>query len=346
MFGKTNVPRWSGDLQTYNEMFGTTNNPWDLTRTPGGSSGGAATAVASGFTSFELGTDIGGSVRMPAHLCGIFGLKPTYGIVSQRGYLDSVGGGTTDADINAFGPLARSADDLDLLLQITAGPNTTDAAAWSLQLPPSTTKPLNALRIGVWLDGDGTPPLADDVRAVIENAISALSDAGVHIERVHPSIDFAKQRDLFFHLLTAATSPSMPYGDHDASGSHLEWLRAQQARAALAASWRQWFDTFDALLCPVMTTAAFEHDNEIDFLSRTLTINGLARPHTDCVAWTGLIGVVGLPAAVPPIGRTAQGLPVGVQVVTAPYHDREAIRIAKLVSETCDGGYVVPPLMA
>ena len=346
MFGKTNVPRWSGDLQTYNEMFGTTNNPWDLTRTPGGSSGGAATAVASGFTSFELGTDIGGSVRMPAHLCGIFGLKPTYGIVSQRGYLDSVGGGTTDADINAFGPLARSADDLDLLLQITAGPNTTDAAAWSLQLPPSTTKPLNALRIGVWLDGDGAPPLADDVRAVIENAIAALRDAGAHIEHVHPSIDFAKQRDLFFHLLTAATSPSMPYGDHDASGSHLEWLRAQQARAALAASWHQWFDTFDALLCPVMTTAAFEHDNEIDFLSRTLTINGQARPHTDCVAWTGLIGVVGLPAAVPPIGRTAQGLPVGVQVVTAPFHDREAIRIAKLVSETCDGGYVIPRLMA
>ena len=122
MFGKTNLPRWSGDLQSFNEIFGTTNNPWDLTRIPGGSSGGPAAAVAAGFTSFELGTDIGGSVRIPSHCCGMFGLKPSYGVVPQRGYLDSVGGGTTDADINVFGPMARSADDLDLLLSVLAGP--------------------------------------------------------------------------------------------------------------------------------------------------------------------------------------------------------------------------------
>ena len=116
-------------LQSYNELFGTTNNPWDVTRVPGGSSGGPAAAVAAGFTSFELGTDIGGSVRIPSHCCGMFGLKPSYGVVPQRGYLDSVGGGTTDADINVFGPMARSADDLDLLLSVLAGPEPARQAA-------------------------------------------------------------------------------------------------------------------------------------------------------------------------------------------------------------------------
>ena len=135
VFGKTNLPRWSGDFQTFNDIFGVTNNPWALDRTVGGSSGGAAAAVASGFTSFELGTDIGGSVRIPAHCCGVFSLKPSYGVVPQRGYLDHVGGGTTDADINVFGPITRSADDLDLLLDVLAGPEPERALAWRLELP-------------------------------------------------------------------------------------------------------------------------------------------------------------------------------------------------------------------
>ena len=138
VFGKTNVPEWSGDLQTYNEIFGTTNNPWNTALVPGGSSGGPGAAVSAGFTSFEVGTDIGGSVRIPAHCCGVFGLKPSYGVVPQRGYLDHVGGGTTDADINVFGPLARSARDLDLIMDVIAGPEPERDLAWSLALPPPT----------------------------------------------------------------------------------------------------------------------------------------------------------------------------------------------------------------
>src|SRR5688572_19885678 len=130
VFGKTNLPRWSGDLQSYNEIFGTTNNPWDTSRAPGGSSGGPAAAVAAGLTAFEIGTDIAGSIRIPSHFCGTFGLKPSYGVVSQRGYLDRVGGGTTDADINVFGPMARSAEDLDLLLDVMAGPDADRSPAW------------------------------------------------------------------------------------------------------------------------------------------------------------------------------------------------------------------------
>ena len=147
VFGKTNLPRWSGDVQSFNEIFGTTNNPWDVTRIPGGSSGGPAAAVAAGFTSFELGTDIGGSVRIPSHCCGTFGLKPSYGVVPQRGYLDSVGGGTTDADINVFGPMARSADDLDLLLSVLAGPEPAAPARVALELPPSPFTSLAGRRI-------------------------------------------------------------------------------------------------------------------------------------------------------------------------------------------------------
>jgi hypothetical protein len=135
VFGKTNAPRWSFDVQTFNEVFGTTSNPWALDHSPGGSSGGAAAAVACGFTSFELGTDIGGSIRLPAHCCGVFGLKPTFGVVPQRGYLDHAGGGSTDADINVFGPLTRSAEDLDLLLGVLAGPGAPEARAWRLDLP-------------------------------------------------------------------------------------------------------------------------------------------------------------------------------------------------------------------
>src|SRR6266540_79829 len=157
VFGKTNVPRWSGDLQTYNEIFGTTNNPWDTSRGPGGSSGGAATAVACGFTGFELGTDIGGSIRIPSHCCGVFGLKPSFGVIPQRGYLDHVGGGSTDADINVFGPIARSADDLELLLGVLAGPEPERAEAWRLDLPASDARTLGEFRIGTWLDDAASP---------------------------------------------------------------------------------------------------------------------------------------------------------------------------------------------
>ena len=346
VFGKTNVPRWSGDLQTYNPIFGTTNNPWDVTRTPGGSSGGAAAAVASGFTSFELGTDIGGSVRMPAHLCGVFGHKPTYGVISQRGYLDHEGGGTTDADVNAFGPIARSADDLDLLLQVLAAPNHQESLAWKLNLPEPNKKSIDQLRVGVWVDGDGTPPMVGEQRIVIDRAIAAFSDAGARIELATP-VNFEQSLQLFFHLLTAATAPSMMYGEGvDVGGSHLEWLRAQETRATIMRQWTSWFDGFDALICPVMQTPAFLHDNERAFLDRTLNIDGVARPHPDCVAWTGLIGVAHLPSTVAPIGRTASGLPVGLQVVGAHFRDRDTIHIAGELARISGGGYTTPPLMA
>src|SRR3954463_6763842 len=154
VFGKTNLPRFSGDSQAFNELFGTTNNPWSFAHVPGGSSGGSAAALAAGLTGAELGTDIGGSVRAPAHCCGVYAHKPSYGVIANLGYLDHVGGGTTRTDINTFGPMARSSDDLELLLSVLAGPVPEDELAWRVELPASSVGSLASVRVATWLDDD------------------------------------------------------------------------------------------------------------------------------------------------------------------------------------------------
>lgn len=342
VFGKTNLPRWSGDMQTYNEIFGTTNNPWDPTRVPGGSSGGPATAVACGFTSFEIGTDIGGSIRNPSHCCGVFGLKPSYGVVSQRGYLDHVGGGTTDADINVFGPIARSADDLALLLDVLAGPNEAESVAWHLDLPAPRQRDVADYRVGVWFEDPNVPIDAEQLRILRETA-DALSAAGAKVEDAHPAVDFGEQYMVFVQLIMAAMAASLPPDEADASGgTHAAWLRADEARAGLRATWAEWFTSYDALLVPVMPVPAFPHTQEGDLFSRTIEVDGEAHPYVTLPSWVGLIGVVGLPAAVPPVGRTAGGLPVGLQVVSPYLRDREAVQLAGLLAEL-RGGYTPPP---
>jgi amidase len=343
VFGKTNLPRWSCDIQTYNDIFGTTSNPWALDRTPGGSSGGAAAAVAAGLTSFELGTDIGGSVRVPAHWCGVYGLKPSYGVVPQRGYLDHVGGGVTDVDINVFGPIARSADDLDLLLGLLAGPSPEHSSAWRFALPEPTVSTVRGCRVGLWLD-DGACPIDAEYLALLRAAVDALADAGAHVTDSHPPVSFAAQIDTFTRLIAAAVSPSMPDEIAEAfGGTHLAWLRANDERATHRRVWAQWFESRDVLLCPVNLSAAFEHDQTGTIMDRTVVLDGVTRSHVEYGSWPGLIGVVGLPAAVVPIGRTRAGLPVGVQVVSRYLADRTAIAVAGLLGELV-GGYEPPPL--
>jgi amidase len=343
VFGKTNVPRWSGDLQTYNDIFGTTNNPWNVEHIPGGSSGGPATAVAAGFTAFEVGTDIGGSIRIPAHCCGVFGLKPSYGVVSQRGYLDHVGGGTTDADINVFGPIARSAEDLDLLLGVLAGPDADRALAWRLELPAPREVSLSELRVGTWFEPPGLP-IERDYLEILRRTADALADAGAKVEDAHPPVDFAAQVQLFDIMIASAVSPSLDESIAEAAaGSHLAWLRNEQSRADLRAVWAEWFEDFDALLCPVLPVPAFRHNHEGDIFSRTVLVNEEDHPYLLLTSWTGVIGIVGLPSAVPPIGRTPAGIPVGVQVVAPYLRDREAVLLAGVIAEVSGGGYQPPP---
>jgi amidase len=343
VFGKTNVPEWSGDIQTFNDLFGTTNNPWDVSRTTGGSSGGAAAAVSAGMTSFELGTDIGGSVRIPSAYCGVFGHKPSFGVVSQRGYLDHVGGGLIDADINVFGPLARSAEDLDLLLGVLAGPDAEESRAWSLRLPGPRYPRLADYSVGLWLD-DPACEVDSEIVDVLSSAADALAAAGARISKSRPAVDLAKTSDLFNSLIVAAISVSTDRQTGDAiSGTHRAWLDWHAERTVLRKVWAEWFEDHDVLLCPVTPMVAFPHDHSGTIADRQLTINAKPRSHLEALAWTGLVGVVYLPSTSTPVGQTALGLPVGVQVVGPYLEDRTALFVASRLAELT-GGYQPPPL--
>lgn len=344
VMGKTNVPEWSGDIQTYNELFGVTSNPWDLSRTPGGSSGGPAAAVATGLTSFETGTDIGGSIRIPSSFCGICGHKPSYGIVSQRGYLDRVGGGMIDADINVFGPLARSVDDLELLLGVLAGPNEEDAIAWRLELPPPRHRELRDYRIGLWLD-DPACQVDRPALDLLRQAASSLADAGAHVSEARPPLELAEVEELFSSLLLSAISVSLdPAVGEALAGNHRSWLDLIQRRSGVRRAWSAWFRDYDLLLCPVMPMLPFPHDTAGTINDRHVIINGRARPQSQTLTWTGLVGVAYLPSTVVPVGRTADGLPVGVQVVGPYLEDRSSLHVAGILSDLRGG--VIPPPMA
>jgi amidase len=342
VFGKTNVPRWSGDIQTFNDVFGVTNNPWDRSRTPGGSSGGAAAAVAAGLTSFELGTDIGGSVRIPSSFSGVFGHKPSFGIVSQRGYLDRVGGGRTDPDINVFGPLARSVEDLQLLVGVLVGPNAEDALAWRLQLPEPRHTNLSQYRVGVWLDDPGCPVEKETV-TIMTAAATGLAEAGARVDEGRPAVAMADAKRLLLELILPAISVGLrPEIGETLGGSHRSWLYRDEARAGMRQAWAEWFTRYDVLLCPVMPMVAFPHDHTGTINDRIVTINGQLGSQAETLAWTGLVGVVYLPSTVVPVGRTAAGLPVGIQVVGPYLEDRTALWVAARLSEIT-GGYAVPP---
>lgn len=347
VFGKTNVPRWSGDYQSYNEIFGTTNNPWDLTRTPGGSSGGPAAAVAMGFTGFEIGTDIGGSVRVPSSFCGIYGHKPSFGTIATFGYLDNPTSHRNVADVNVFGPMARSVDDLELLLGLLAGPGPDDAVAWKLELPPPRAIRLGDFRVAAWLD-DEFCPVDSSVAAVMTSAVDALERAGARIDHQRrPTIDAADAASEGLQLIAAATDISQTPDEEAARYglSHRDWDLLHRRRGETRQRWKEFFDDIDILLCPVIPVPAFEHihtDGGENWARARLAEFG-NRPYSGLIGWSGLIGSAYLPVTAAPIGRTETGLPVGIQVVAPYLHDRTALAFARAMAEVV-GGYAPPPL--
>ena len=339
VFGKTNLPLWSGDLQTFNEMFGTTNNPWDLSRVPGGSSGGAAAAVACGMTSFEIGTDIGGSVRVPAAFCGVYGHKPSFGVIPTLGYIDEPNGGVTESDVNVFGPIARSADDLALLLNVLAGPTPDRAVGWHLDLPRADIDDLRSLRVATWFDEPSTPMDAEMV-AVLDGVADRLVEAGVAVDRTaRPHIDFTEAWHAGGWIIGAAVE--MKDGDHGVG--HKDWLLADRERARRRLRWAEFFEEVDVLLCPITATPAFPHQQEGTWATRDFVVNGETVPYYELEAWPAIIGSAYLPSTSAPVGRTAAGLPVGVQVVSPFLHDYRSIAVAGLITELV-GGYAVPPI--
>jgi amidase len=272
----------------------------------------------------------------------VYALKPSYGVIPNVGYLDHVGDCTTRTDINTFGPMARSADDLELLLSVLAGPVPEDELAWRVELPASTATSLAGLRVATWLDDDACPVDAEYV-GLLRAAADALADAGAQVDDVHPEIGFQEQIELYLRLVAAAVSPGMPEEvAEQISRSHLEWLRHDEERVALRRRWAGWFEDFDVLLAPAWCTPPFEHDHTGDMTQRVVIVNSVPRNHLELSYWLMLVNLINQPSAMVPIGRTGTGLPVGMQVIAPYLHDRHAIRVAELASEVL-GGYDVPP---
>jgi amidase len=368
ILGKTNVPLALGDWQSYNDIYGITNNPFDLTRTPGGSSGGSAAALAAGYGPLSLGSDIGGSLRVPAFHCGVYAHKPTFALVPPRGHTPPpLPPLPLDRDLAVIGPMARSAADLSLVLDVIAGPDPIEAGkAYQLALPSPRHGELNKFRV-LLIDTDPLLPTDTVMRAAIEKLGANLAKAGVAVERSSPLLpDFAASTRLYMRMLmsflAASFQPEIYAGAKDAAAklaaddmslaaerlrgialSHRDWLMADGGRARLRAQWRELFKSFDAVICPVMPTPAFPHDHSADQNKRRIDIDGREYPYLDQLAWPGIATLPGLPATAIPIGLSPRGLPVGVQIVGPWLEDRTPLKLAELIEREF-GGFVPPPM--
>ncbi len=366
ILGKTNVPAYSGDWVAENAIYGRTNNPWDLSRSPGGSSGGAAAAVATGMSALELGSDLGGSIRWPAHATGLFGLKPTWGLVSTRGHRPPPPGMDIEADLSVAGPLARSARDLDLALSVISGPPALDGVKPTLD-PPRRAGP-KGLRVALWSD-EQFAPVDHTVVTAVRRAASLLAGAGADVDdEARPGFRFEEAFEVYAlmnHAIIAAGLPekvrdklaaeaaNYPKGDlsHRAlqtRGARIdvaEWRELQNRRSAIKRAWDVFFQRFDVVLMPPAPVAAVPHPAMADVQARRLLVNGIERPWFDFLMWSGLATVAHLPAAVAPVMRTDDGLPVGVQIVAAEGADRTAIAVAGML-ESLGCRFTPPPMLS
>lgn len=324
VLGKTNVPVALADLQSVNPIYGRTNNPHDLTRVPGGSSGGGAAALAAGMVPLEFGSDIGGSIRTPCHFCGVTGLKPTYGAIPSDGHYPP---GTAGAPtvLSMTGPMARSADDLALALDLTA----------ALPLPRARHTNFKGTRI-LLLD---THPLAEvdaPVANALHTAVDAAANEGAIISTSHHLLpDREVMHSAYVKLLSVAMSARQsPTDEHPDIGMR-GWLELLDIQAGFTRQWQRLFEDFDAILTPVFGTSAFEHRGEPDWQKRSLKINGEDMPFTPQIAWIGLATYSGLPAVSVPVGNDGH-LPVGIQIIAPHWQDHTAIALSGEIARLCD----------
>ena len=355
IFGKTNLPAGASDWQSFNPVYGISRNPWNPARTVGGSSGGAAGAVAAGLTSFELGSDIGGSIRIPAHFCGVFGHKPTYGLIPVRGHIPPPPGMLTRPELGVAGPIARSAGDLALLMGVLAEP-----------LPPPRHDRLQDFRVGVWMGGEAYR-VDSAYRAALETYIGDLRAAGARIENVALPVDPQGSYETYLQVLFAIVGAPAPreadafeaLADQDETGIAAklarymrttlgEWFELAEKRAHLMRDWAGYFRDYDLLLCPAVPVVAFPHMAEgsgvhSDQLFRRVTIDGKPAPYLD-FTWQSLALVANLPATLMPTGKFVDGLPTGLQIIGPNREDRTVVRFAEL-AEHAAGAFVPPPAL-
>jgi amidase len=368
VLGKTNLATMISDWQSFNAVYGTTNNPYDLRRTPGGSSGGSAAALAAGYVALELGSDLSSSIRAPAHLCGVFGHKPSSNLVPQRGHAPP-GAAALATDLTnglgVCGPMARTTTDLELALDILAGPDEQDATAYRLSLPPARHDRLKAFRVLV-IDDHPLLPVASEIRAALGGLADRLGTMGASVARSSPLLpDLAESARLHTRMVRNFNAFGRPpeffrkardevaalKADDDSLKAwrlraplltHHEWMAAEIARARLRLQWATLFRQFDVVLCPPFSVASFPHDQKPDMEDRTIEVDGKAFPYLSLIVWGTLATPPGLPATVMPIGRTSAGLPIGVQIIGPLLEDRTTLAFARLM-ELEFGGFVPPP---
>ena len=361
VFGKTNVPLRLADFQSYNAVYGTTQNPWRTGHTPGGSSGGSAAALAAGLTGLEIGSDIGGSIRNPAHYCGVFGHKGSWGLMPMRGH--ALGGVLTPTDISVIGPMARSAHDLETALRLMSPPDEIEARGLQVALP-GLAEPAAALRIAVWHD-DPLCPVAAAVRDRVDAVASALAGQGAQVDAAaRPGFAAEHSHQVFQGLLHSAMSARTPDDEFAAMVAKADqlapddrgpaalvlraqtlrardWQRLNEARTRIRWAWHRFFERFDFVLMPVMSTTAFVHDHSA-FGQRSITVDGRPQPYFSQTFWAGLAGVAYLPSTVIPAGCGPDGLPIGVQIVGPAYGDLRTVQLAQRL-EALGFAFTPPP---
>jgi len=358
--GATNVPVNLADWQSYNSIYGTTNNPWNVKRSPGGSSGGSAAALAAGLGYLSVGSDIGGSIRVPSNFCGIYGHKPTLDLVSQSGH--QPGGVPTAPGFSTLlavaGPMARSAPDLLAALRVLGGPERWDAKAWKWELPRARGQSLKEFRVGYVLD-DPIAPVASDVRAALEKVIESVGRAGAKMRPGWP-VGFQPSAllDTYRYLLFAFEISMSPPEAQEEQRQKFEQMAGPAAAAALTsfthwqaqnlervrfrARWQAYFEEVDVFLSPVTFTAAFPHDHSEPQSARSIATAGSPRSYMDGLNWISPATLTGCPATVAPAGRTEAGLPVGIQIMGPYWEDATTITFADLLAREI-GGFVPPP---
>ena len=366
--GKTNVPLGLGDFQSYNEVYGATCNPWDLTRSPGGSSGGSAAALAAGYGPLSFGSDIGGSLRVPAHFCGVYAHKPTFGLVPMGGYgPPPLPPPIREGDLAVVGPMARTAADLALALAVIAGPDEArEGIGYCLALPPPRHQSLSEFRVLV-VDSHPLMPTGHDVRGAIDRLAGRLAKAGASVSRAGALLpDLKASAHLYMRLLGAVRGAGLPASAYDSAQlsdfvlssddhslaaerargaviSHRDWVAADIARARLREQWRLLFQDWDVVLYPPFAVPAFPTDHSLPIEDRRIEIDGHEYPYNDvCYVWADPATTCGLPATAAPIDRSPAGLPIGIQIIGSQLEDRSTIAFAGLMEREF-GGFSPPP---
>jgi len=351
ILGTTNCPEFLMAYETANLLHGRTRNPWDLDRSPGGSSGGESSAIAAGMSAAGLGSDSGGSVRLPAHFTGICSLKPTPGRVPGRGHLPPCVG--PFATLGAIGPMARTIADVTLLFRTLSGQDPSDPASPPVPLRQPTPEELRRQTIGYFED-DGLVPVTPETRAAVNAAAAALRQAGFRVEPFRPStLELLRQLWWKFFVQCGAMfyAPEIKGREHQLSPIFNEFLGIAAASPALTAAtlldaWAEMdlirsktleaMRDYPLLLCPVASIPAFRHGE------RTWIVEGHPVDYLDAVRHTQWFNVLASPAAVVPVGRSPEGLPIGVQIAGRPFHDETVLAVAAVLDAAF--GYQPPPL--